>query len=212
MNKLAHLRKDYRANSLLEENMEAEPLDQFNNWMEEAVRSSLSEPNAMTVATATPDGKPSARVVLLKEVNRVGFVFYTNHLSRKGREMLENPFVAAVFDWHDIERQVRIEGRVELVSNEESDAYFNSRPESSKLGAWVSPQSKVIKNREELDRLQEFYENRFKGKPITRPDNWGGFLIRPMVIEFWQGRTGRLHDRIVYYKTEDGWTIHRLAP
>lgn len=212
MKELADFRREYNAEILSENDMPKNPLNLFNEWMKTAIASEICEPNAMIVATATPDGKPSARVVLLKEANDNGFVFYTNYLSRKGREILTNPFVAAVFDWHEIERQVRIEGRVERVSPEDSDAYFNIRPEASKLGAWTSPQSKIIKNREELDSLQAETEARFSQTPIHRPDFWGGFLIRPTTIEFWQGRPSRLHDRLVYHKTEEGWTLHRLAP
>jgi pyridoxamine 5'-phosphate oxidase len=166
----------------------------------------------MTLATATTEGKPSARVVLLKEMNSEGFVFFTYYLSRKGRELLLNPHAALVFDWHEVERQVRIEGRVEKLPAVESDAYFNSRPENAKIGAWTSPQSKIVKDRIELDELRKETVQRFAHKEIHRPDHWGGFLIRPTVIEFWQGRPDRLHDRIAFYKTEEGWSMHRLAP
>ena len=212
MTSLAEFRKEYTKNSLNESDVSTNPIMQFNEWMNDAIRTDLSEPNAMTLATCTPDGKPSARIVLLKEVSENGFVFFTNYLSRKGRELLANPFASLVFDWHEIERQVRIEGPAERVSPEQSDAYFHSRPTNSRLGAWTSPQSAILKNREELEALQTSVEKKFENTLIPRPEHWGGFLIRPSVIEFWQGRPNRLHDRIVYYKTEEGWTTHRLAP
>lgn len=212
MDSLHQMRQEYAAGSLNETNMPHNPMEVFNVWLDFAINSGLTEPNAMTVATATPDGKPSARVVLLKEVNDKGFVFFTNYMSRKGRELIVNPEVAIVFDWHDLERQVRVEGRAEKLSAEESEAYFNERPEDAKIGAWASPQSKIVKDREELEKHLEEIEEQFEDMPVHRPSHWGGYLIRPSVIEFWQGRPSRMHDRIVYYKTEDGWTMHRLAP
>ena len=212
MDKLYDMRREYEAGELNEQDLTAEPLVMFSRWLQEAVNTGVTEPNAMTLATATTEGRPSARVVLLKEVNSEGFVFCTNYLSRKGRELLENPHAALVFDWHEMERQVRIEGRVEKLTAKESDDYFISRPENAKIGAWTSPQSKIVKDRSELDKLRKETEQRFAHKEIHRPDHWGGFLIRPTVIEFWQGRPDRMHDRIAYYKTEEGWSMHRLAP
>ena len=212
MDSLHQMRQEYAAGSLNETNMPHNPMEVFNVWLDFAINSGLTEPNAMTVATATADGKPSARVVLLKEVNDNGFVFFTNYMSRKGRELIVNPQVAIVFDWHNLERQVRVEGRAEKLSSEESEAYFNERPEDAKIGAWASPQSKIVKDREELEKHLEEIEEQFEDMPVHRPSHWGGYLIRPSVIEFWQGRPSRMHDRIVYYKTEDGWTMHRLAP
>lgn len=212
MDSLHQMRQEYAAGSLNETNMPHNPMEVFNAWLDFAINSGLTEPNAMTVATATADGKPSARVVLLKEVNDNGFVFFTNYMSRKGRELIVNPEVAIVFDWHNLERQVRVEGRAEKLSAEESEAYFNERPEDAKIGAWASPQSKIVKDREELEKHLEEIEEQFEDMPVHRPSHWGGYLIRPSVIEFWQGRPSRMHDRIVYYKTEDGWTMHRLAP
>ncbi|NLD23079.1 MAG: pyridoxamine 5'-phosphate oxidase [Bacteroidales bacterium] len=212
MDSLHQMRQEYAAGSLNETNMPHNPMEVFNVWLDFAINSGLTEPNAMTVATATADGKPSARVVLLKEVNDNGFVFFTNYMSRKGRELIVNPEVAIVFDWHNLERQVRVEGRAEKLSAEESEAYFNERPEDAKIGAWASPQSKIVKDREELEKHLEEIEEQFEDMPVHRPSHWGGYLIRPSVIEFWQGRPSRMHDRIVYYKTEDGWTMHRLAP
>lgn len=212
MDSLHQMRQEYAAGSLNETNMPHNPMEVFNVWLDFAINSGLTEPNAMTVATATADGKPSARVVLLKEVNDNGFVFFTNYMSRKGSELIVNPQVAIVFDWHNLERQVRVEGRAEKLSSEESEAYFNERPEDAKIGAWASPQSKIVKDREELEKHLEEIEEQFEDMPVHRPSHWGGYLIRPSVIEFWQGRPSRMHDRIVYYKTEDGWTMHRLAP
>ncbi len=206
------MRQEYEAGSLDETRMASDPLVVFNEWMEQAIAAGLLEPNAMTVATATADGKPSARVLLLKEVNGEGFVFFTNYQSRKGEELMANPYAALVFDWHTLQRQVRVEGEVEKLSPEASDDYFNSRPEGARVGAWVSPQSKVVQGREELNRLQEEQEKRFREEPVYRPPHWGGFLVRPTAVEFWQGRPSRLHDRVVYHKTEGGWTKQRLAP
>lgn len=212
MSNLRQMRQEYAAGSLNENEMASDPIQEFEQWMDAAINAGLSEPNAMIIATATPDGKPSARVVLLKEFNQEGFVFFTNYNSRKGKELKQNPSAAILFDWHDIERQVRIEGMVEKISEEASDEYFNSRPESAKIGAWASPQSRIIKDRDELEKLQEEIEDQFDDLPVHRPSHWGGYLVRPTSIEFWQGRPNRMHDRIVYYKTEDGWTMHRLAP
>jgi len=212
MSKLSEMRQEYEAGVLDETRMASDPLVVFNEWMEQAIAAGLLEPNAMTVATATADGKPSARVLLLKEVNGEGFVFFTNYQSRKGEELMANPYAALVFDWHTLQRQVRVEGEVEKLSPEASDDYFNSRPEGARVGAWVSPQSKVVQGREELNRLQEEQEKRFREEPVYRPPHWGGFLVRPTAVEFWQGRPSRLHDRVVYHKTEGGWTKQRLAP
>ncbi|MCW1734360.1 pyridoxamine 5'-phosphate oxidase [Anaerorudis cellulosivorans] len=205
-------RKEYKADPLREEEMMQDPILQFNRWMTDAVESGIPEPNAMVLATATPEGKPSARTVLLKEVNEDGFVFFTNYESRKGRELTANPFAAVVFDWHEIERQIRIEGQVEKISPEESDAYFDSRPRASKLGTWASAQSNLLNDRNELDERFLQFAKKFQGKPIPRPQNWGGFLIRPILVEFWQGRPNRLHDRIAYFKADREWIMRRLAP
>lgn len=206
------MRREYDVGALLEQAMEADPMAMFARWLEEAIAAEIDEPNAMTIATATPDGRPSARVVLLKEMRGDGFIFFTNYLSRKGRELAVNPLAALLFDWHPMARQVRIEGRVEQLSPGESDAYYNSRPENARIGAWSSPQSRVMRDRAELDALQREVEQRFAQKPLPRPVHWGGYLVRPTMIEFWQGRPDRMHDRLVYYKTEEGWSLHRLAP
>lgn len=213
MDELSKMRREYQTGSLNETQMASNPFDEFRVWLETAITSGLSEPNAMVVASATPNGRPSARVVLLKELDNNGFVFYTNYMSRKGMELLSNPFAAALFDWHEIERQVRIEGIIEKVSEEESDAYFELRPNDAKIGAWASPQSKVVKGREELEELQKRYTARFVGSEVPRPPHWGGFLIRPTMVEFWQGRPNRMHDRIIYYKVDtENWSMQRLAP
>ncbi len=212
MDNLHKMRQEYMSGNLNEELMPQDPMQMFKMWFSEAIETGLTEPNAMSVATASLDGKPSARVVLLKEVNNMGFVFFTNYLSRKGREITVNPEVALVFDWHDMERQVRVEGRAEKLPVEDSDAYFNSRPEDAKIGAWASPQSKIVKNRDELEKLEDEIMEQFEDMEVHRPSHWGGYLIRPSVIEFWQGRPNRMHDRIVYYNTEEGWSMHRLAP
>ncbi|MFA7492233.1 MAG: pyridoxamine 5'-phosphate oxidase [Proteiniphilum sp.] len=212
MDELSRMRHEYRTGSLNETEMASNPFDEFKVWLETAIVSGLSEPNAMIVASATPDGRPSARVVLLKELNEKGFVFYTNYMSRKGRELIANPFTAAVFDWHEIERQVRIEGIIEKVEDEVSDAYFNIRPDDAKIGAWASPQSRIVRGRKELEELEKKYMTQFANSKIPRPPHWGGFLIQPTMIEFWQGRLNRMHDRLAYYKVEKGWNMQRLAP
>lgn len=213
MTNLHDFRKDYKRDTLSRDDMSDNPIAQFELWMKDAITSeALAEPNAMTLVTSTPDGKPSARVVLLKSFNEEGFVFYTNYESRKAIELTDNPYASIVFDWHVMERQVRIEGVAKRVSEEESDKYFYSRPKGSQLGAWVSPQSTFIDGRKELEARQTKIESEFKEKPITRPPHWGGFVVEPHTIEFWQGRQSRLHDRLIYIKTGDKWILRRLAP
>lgn len=212
MKDLSNFREEYTQGTLNEADMHAEPISQFVEWLQIAIDARLFEANAMVLATCTPEGKPSARVVLLKEVNKDGFVFFTNYESRKGNELTKNPFASLVFDWHPLEKQVRIEGTVERLSKSESDEYFNSRPQLAKMSATISRQSSILKKREELELLKDNFEKANADKPIMRPTNWGGFLVKPTKIEFWQGRANRLHDRIVYRKTESGWDMHRLAP
>jgi len=210
---IADIRKDYMLQSLLEKDVEADAIGQFDKWWEEAVRSEITEVNAMTLATASADGVPSARIVLLKGYDKRGFVFFTNYESFKGKQLAENPRACLLFFWKELERQVRITGLVEKVSDAESDTYFNSRPEGSRIGAWVSPQSQVIANRQWLEERENEFVKEHSEKPLPRPSHWGGYRINPICIEFWQGRSNRLHDRIQYTLKEDAtWLIERLAP
>ena len=188
------------------------PMDQFRRWFDEALAADLHEPNAMTVATATPDGRPSARVVLLKGFDERGFVFYTNYEGRKGRELGENPHAALTFYWGELERQVRIEGLASRIPGEESDAYYESRPRGSRLGAWASAQSCEVGGREFLEERLHRLEAEYEGRQINRPPFWGGYRVEPEVVEFWQGRENRLHDRLVYRRASDGWEVVRLQP
>jgi len=209
---IADIRQDYRLHSLNEGEVAADAIEQFTRWWNDAINSEISEVNAMTLATSTKDGKPSARIVLLKGYDEKGFVFYTNYESQKGIELAQNPHAALVFFWKEIERQVRIEGMVEKNSAAESDAYFFSRPEGSRIGAWASPQSTIIETRELLETNVRHYTAEFKNS-IPRPPHWGGYRVMPLKIEFWQGRSNRLHDRILYTKTTEGsWKAERLAP
>ena len=209
-----HEHADDQARLTLSENdVDPDPVRQFLRWFNEATLSEMSEPNAMTLATATTDGRPSARTVLLRGVDERGFAFFTNYESRKGRELEANPRAALVFFWDDLERQVRVEGRVERVSVEESDQYFHGRPINSRIGAWASPQSEVIASREELEKRCRDFENEFADGTIPRPPHWGGYRVVPETIEFWLGRSGRLHDRLRYKRDAQGrWVVERLAP
>ncbi|MDQ7040079.1 MAG: pyridoxamine 5'-phosphate oxidase [Rhodothermus sp.] len=209
---IARLRREYAGQPLDEAQAPEEPIALFRRWFEEAVRAELTDPNAMILATADAAGRPSARVMLLKDFDEEGFVFYTNYGSRKGRELTENPRAALVFWWAELMRQVRIEGAVEKVAAEESDAYFQTRPRESQLGAWASPQSQVIPNREVLERRVAELARRYDGREVPRPSYWGGYRVVPEVVEFWQGRPGRLHDRLRYRRTDRGWVRERLAP
>jgi pyridoxamine 5'-phosphate oxidase len=208
---LAAMRRSYAAAGLEEADLAPTWLGQFGRWFADAVAAPLIEPNAMVLATAAPDGRPSARTVLLKGVDDRGFVFYTNHDSRKGREARANPYAAIVFPWHDMSRQVLVNGPVQELSAEDSDAYFATRPRDARLGAHASPQSQVIASREELERALEALSARYPDD-VPRPENWGGLRVVPDTVEFWQGRLHRLHDRLRYRREADGWVVERLAP
>ncbi|ACU04103.1 pyridoxamine 5'-phosphate oxidase [Pedobacter sp. AK017] len=211
-NNLHDLRQEYRAAQLTEQDVESDPILQFGKWFNAAVDAQLYEPNVMTLATSDRFGKPSARIVLLKGFDENGFVFYTNYESKKGRDLIENPQAALVFFWAELERQVRIEGVVSKVDAETSAAYFHSRPAGSQIGALASPQSKVLDNRESLEQKVAALTKEFEGREIPRPLHWGGYLIEPSHLEFWQGRPSRLHDRIAYDLVDGSWIINRLAP
>jgi pyridoxamine 5'-phosphate oxidase len=195
-----------------EATIDPDPIEQFQTWLNEAFAAKLPLPEAMTLATATPDGKPSARMVLLKQVDHDGFVFYTNYHSVKARQLDTNPYAALVFYWAQFDRQVRVEGSVSRTSAEESRDYFATRPRESQIGAWASEQSETIANRAVLEERAVELERRYYDREIDRPEHWGGYRLKPERIEFWKSRTGRLHDRLVYQREGDGWTITRLAP
>ncbi len=207
------LRKEYQQQTLHETEVAADPIAQFQKWFEQAVAAQVTYPEAMTLATATQDGKPSARIVLLKSVDARGFSFFTNYESRKGCELTQNPHASLLFWWNELERQVRIEGRVERVSTQESEDYFRIRPRGSQIGAWASAQSEALPNRAALEERVRAFEKQFGDGEVPRPTHWGGFRVMPHTIEFWQGRLNRLHDRIRYRLQENGsWLLERLAP
>ena len=213
MTSLADIRKEFRQKTLEIEDVAKDAMQQFDFWWQEAMKSNLEEVNAMTLATASADGLPSARIVLLKGYHAGGFQFYSNYESFKGRQLKENPRACLVFFWKEIERQVRITGLVEKLTEKESDHYFNSRPAGSRIGAWASPQSEVIENSIWLINRAKQFEARFRENNIPRPAEWGGYLVKPVTIEFWQGRPNRLHDRLQYSLLDNGeWQIERLAP
>lgn len=210
---IANLRVDYSLKNFDEKDVQKNPFQQFSLWLNEAIEAEVNEPNAMTLGTVKPDGRPSARIVLLKGLDENGFIFYTNYQSNKGNEIAQNSNVAIVFCWLELQRQVRIEGIAKKISSQQSDEYFNSRPHKSKIGAHASPQSDVIINREVLEKQFAEFEKLFSEQPIIRPEHWGGYLVEPTSIEFWQGRQSRLHDRFLYSKqSNNSWEINRLAP
>ena len=206
-------RVDYSRGRLNEADVSGDPFEQFARWFADAEAAGVPEANAMTLATADPSGTPSARIVLLKSFDPRGFAFYTNYDSRKGRELAANPRAALCLFWQSLERQVRVEGTVERVGREESEAYFHGRPRQAQIGAWVSQQSRPITSRAELERLEAELQARFGDGPVPLPEYWGGYRVVPHAIEFWQGRPSRLHDRLLYTRSEQGeWTIRRLSP
>ena len=210
---IADIRKEYKLQTLSEDDVVKDPLSQFDKWWQEAIHAGIDEPNAMTLATASADGMPDARIVLLKGFNTQGFTFFTNYNSAKGTQLLENPRASLVFFWKELERQVRISGLVSLAAEKVSDEYFNSRPEGSRIGAWASPQSEPIESREWLEENEKKFQEEWAGRTITRPPHWGGYLLKPVRMEFWQGRPSRLHDRLLYTLQKNGsWKIERLAP
>jgi pyridoxamine 5'-phosphate oxidase len=213
VNKIAAIRKNYTQKKLTEKKAETNPISQFGKWWKQALKSGIDEVNAMTLATASADGMPSARIVLLKDFSDKGFTFFTNYESYKGQQIAENPKACLVFFWKELERQVRITGLVEKIADEANDEYFFSRPEESQVGAITSPQSRVIESREWLDEKFAEVATMTKSTGIVRPEHWGGYIVKPVIIEFWQGRPSRLHDRLQYTLQENGeWKMERLAP
>ena len=210
---IQNIRNEYSKESLSEKDTDKDPIKQFDKWFTEVLKSEQAEPTAMTLATATTDGRPSARIVLMKGFNGDGFSFYTNYLSRKGKEIAKNPLGALIFFWDTLERQVRVEGTIEKLSREESEKYFHSRPKGSQVGAVVSPQSQEIPDRDGLEKKWQEAEAQYADKEVPKPSHWGGYILRPRLIEFWQGRPSRLHDRILYKKVDNkSWKKVRLAP
>jgi len=210
---LAALRREYQQGSLRKADVNPDPFIQFNRWLDEAIAAGVIEPNAMTLATAAADGSPSARIVLLKECTPSGFVFYSNYLSCKGRQLKRNPRAALVFYWADLQRQARVTGVVHKLSGPDSDAYFSRRPRNSQISACISPQSEVISSRAFLEQKFSDAETAWEGREISRPEQWGGYRLVPAEIEFWQGRRDRLHDRIRFSRgPDDRWTLDRLGP
>jgi pyridoxamine 5'-phosphate oxidase len=208
---LVHMRKNYERTALHEEQVCKDPLEQLRRWLDDAVHADVAEPNAMCVSTCL-HGRPSSRMVLLRRLDSSGLVFFTSYFSRKGRELQENPRAAALFYWPQLERQVRVEGEVHQIPEDESDAYFAGRPRGHQIGAWASEQSEAVENRELLDQRVRDYEERFEGEEVPRPHSWGGYAIVPERIEFWQGRPNRMHDRLEFVRAQGIWSIQRLQP
>lgn len=209
---IQNLRREYKLNKLSEETVHKNPFQQFEMWFRDVLKVDLPEPNAMILATADEKSNPSARVVLLKGLNNKGFTFFTNYKSRKGKNLFENSSASLLFFWAELERQVRVEGKIKKISRAESIKYFNSRPHESRLAAWASEQSELIPSRDHLETRFQIFKREFKGKHIPVPQNWGGIILIPEYFEFWQGRENRLHDRISYMKVNGKWKIFRLAP
>ncbi len=210
---IAHLRREYRHEELIEKNVPANPITLFQRWFKEALKAQVLDTNALAVASVSSSGKPSNRIVLLKGLDPKGFVFYTNYESRKGRELRQKPVASLLFFWPQLSRQVRVDGKVTKVSAQESDIYFKTRPRGSQLGAWASNQSDIVPDRDFLERRMRALEEQFAGREIPRPPHWGGFRLIPHTIEFWQGRPNRLHDRLQYQRKGSGsWKMSRLAP
>ena len=209
---LAALRREYGARGLLESDVDPDPLAMFRRWFADAQNAGLHEPNAMVVATVSADGQPSARTVLLKGLTEEGFAFFTNTASRKGHDLAHEPRCGLLFPWHPLERQVRVEGVAARLGEAEVAAYFAGRPRGSQLGAWASPQSRVVAGREELAASYAEMEARFEGRDVPVPPSWGGYRVRPVTVEFWQGRPGRMHDRLRYRREDGRWVVERLAP
>jgi len=209
---LFHLRKEYHKGSLSEDQISPDPFVQFGSWFNEAAESHLLYPTAMVLSTCNTNKRPSSRIVLLKEFSTQGFMFFTHYMSKKGKQIGRNPFGSLLFPWHEIERQVRIEGKIEKVDEVTSDLYFRSRPEGSMIAAWASPQSEKIPSRVYLENIEKKFRRQFSSGKIERPTEWGGYLLKPDLFEFWQGRENRLHDRIEYHLEAEHWEIRRLAP
>lgn len=213
MENLAKIRTEYARHSLTEKDVDKDPIEQFRTWLKEAMAAEVLEPTAMNIATVSAQDIPSSRIVLLKEIRKKGFVFYTNYQSNKGRELDLNPFAALNFFWPELERQVRIQGIVNKVSKKDSERYFHGRPKSSQIGTWASPQSAVIKDRKILEDREKEIFNRYRDMDVLpKPEQWGGYIVEPFLVEFWQGRPSRLHDRIVFTLKDSKWQISRLAP
>ncbi len=209
---IAHIRRDYQLQALTEQDAATNPFDQFTKWWHEVLNAQIDEVNAMILSTADASGKPHARVVLLKGYDANGFIFFTNYNSHKGKQISENPFASILFFWKELERQVRIEGTIQQIDATQSDAYFNSRPAGSRIGAWASPQSSVIPDRKLIEQNFLDYEEKFGTENIPRPQHWGGYIVQPNLFEFWQGRSSRLHDRLQYRLANNEWILERLAP
>lgn len=209
---LRNIRREYKLQELSKNNIEQDPVKQFSLWLKDALESGIPEPTAMVLTTISANCKPSSRIVLLKHASEKGFEFFTNYNSKKGKQLGTKPYASLLFFWPELERQIRIEGNIEKLDSKESDQYFISRPKESQIGAWASPQSSVVPNRKTLQDWYEEFEDIFKNTEIVRPSHWGGYRLIPDLFEFWQGREKRMHDRIEYLKSKEGWEIHRLAP